>query len=316
MPGPKDYYKALDVDERADSKKIKSAYRRLARKYHPDAGGKGNEERFKEINEAYQVLSNPAKRAEYDRLRTGYANRASQNWGPGFQRVRRESSDRQETDDWSSLFEDLFADSRQWNPSSSASRTAAIPEESVAIGLEEVANGTRVEVAVQALETCPQCRGGSLDCKRCGGLGKITTPKKFDVRVPAGVEDGTVLRVGEHARVKITVRAHPRFSRQGKDLRGRLQVAVPLAAVGGEIEFKPLTGDRLTLKIPAHTNAGKVLRLRGLGLPGRGRSDARGDLLLEVELVFPEPFDEEDDRLYESLLAGHSDKGGEVYAPR
>ena len=318
MAGPKDYYKILEVDERADAKTIKSAYRRLARKYHPDVGGKGQEERFKAINEAYQVLSDPAKRAEYDRLRRGYANRASQSWGPGFHRVERERPGAGD-EEWATLFEDLFSGmGTNWSgggATANAGRSASVPEDEVSIGLEQVAQGSRVTVHVDELEPCPQCRGNTLDCARCGGLGRITVPKKFEVTIPPGVEDGTVLRVGDHARIKVKVRDHPRFVRQGRDLRGRLQVAVPVAAIGGEVEVKPLVGERMMVKIPRHTNAGKILRLRGLGLPERGKT-SRGDLLLEVELTFPLPFSEDDDRLYLELLKAHGDKGGEVYAPR
>ncbi len=318
MAGPKDYYKILEIDEHADAKTIKSAYRRMARKYHPDVAGKGQEERFKAINEAYQVLSDSEKRSEYDRLRRGYANRASKSWGPGFHRVERERSANVGSEDWTTLFDDLFGDSSHWASTAGgagAARSSAVPEDEVSIGLEQVATGSRVAVTVEELEPCSQCQGGEMDCSRCGGLGRVTVPKKFEVNIPAGIEDGTVLRIGEHARIKVKVRDHPRFGRQGKDLRGRLRVAVPLAAVGGEVEFKPLTGDQMAVKIPPHTNTGKVLRLRGLGLPERGKN-TRGDLLLEIELMFPEPFTEEDDRLYQALWKTNHDRGGEVYAPR
>ncbi len=318
MAGPKDYYKALEVDERADAKAIKAAYRRLARKYHPDVGGKGQEERFKAINEAYQVLSDPTKRSEYDRLRRGYASRNSTSWGDGFHRVEREPSPGGAADDWSSIFEDLFTSSGSFSSGTSspgASRTSDVPENEMAIGLEQVSEGSQISVTVEELESCPQCHGASLECQRCGGLGRVNVPKKFDVTIPPGIRDGTVLKVGDHARIRVKVREHPRFVRQGKNLRARLRVAVPIAAMGGEVEIKPLTGETMTIKVPPHTNAGKVLRLRGLGLPERGQP-SRGDLLLEVELMFPEPFSEEDDRLYRDLSNVHSDHGGEIYAPR
>jgi DnaJ-class molecular chaperone len=91
---------------------------------------------------------------------------------------------------------------------------------------------------------------------------------------------------------------------------------VPVAAVGGDVTIKPLIGERMTVKIPPHSNAGRVLRLRGLGLPVRGKTREKGDLLLEIELMFPEPFSEVDDRLYLELAKEHEDRGGEVYAPR
>lgn len=311
MAAPKDYYKILGVDETADAKTIKAAYRRLARKHHPDAAGKGNEEQFKAINEAYHVLSDPAKRAEYDRLRRGYAQREQAGFGTGFRRVW---NAREATDDWTNLFEDLFG---MGGDTIRTSRTEpAVPEETMTIGLEQVALGAQVTVTVQELDVCPVCRGlGSLDCSRCGGLGKVMQPKKFDVKIPPGIQDQSVLRVGTHARLRVSVRPHPRFQRQGDNLRARVAVAVPVAAVGGEIAVKPLVGEPLTVKIPPHTNAGKVLRLKGQGLPNRVNG-VRGDLLLEVELFFPEPFTDADDRLYRELLAHHVERGGEIYAPR
>ncbi len=315
MAGPKDYYKILQIDPHADETTIKRAYRKLARRYHPDVGGKGNEERFKEINEAYQVLSNRQKRAEYDRLRMGYANRASQSWGPGFRRVRTERARSQDAEDWTSLFEDLFGAGGWTSTNGTPPGATQVPEQQVSIGLEDVARGTQVTLTVESMEPCPNCRGTSVECPRCGGLGSVTAPKNFTVKIPPGVPDGAVLRVGEHARLRVAVRDHPRFVRQGKDLRGRLRVAVPLAVIGGQIAFKPLVGEQVSVKIPSHTNAGKVLRLRGLGLPERGKNE-KGDLLLEVELMFPEPFRPEDDRLYQQLLKGHHDVGGEIYAPR
>lgn len=312
MAAPKDYYKILGVDEKADEKAIKEAFRRLARQYHPDVSGKAGEEKFKEINEAYEVLSDPQKRAEYDQMRRGYAFHQARSRGPGFQRVDFDWNPR-DFADWSTLFEDLFQSdggfSHRWETHT------AQAEETVRLTLEQVATGATIPLTVNTIRECPVCHGRDRDCPRCGGLGQVAEPRRFDVKVPPGVEDGAVLRVGDYARLKVEVEPHARFKRQGDDLIGELMVSVPLAATGGELSILPLVGKPVTVTIPPHTNHGKVLRLRGLGLPRRG-SQQRGDMLLEVTLRFPEPFTAADDEHYQALRAIHHEGGGEIHAPR
>ncbi|MDA8192914.1 MAG: J domain-containing protein [Thermaerobacter sp.] len=310
MPGPKDYYKTLGVDDKADAKTIKNQFRRLARKYHPDVSGAGGEEKFKEINEAYEVLSDPKKRAEYDSLRRGFAARQARNQGSGFQRVSTDW-DSGDFSEWGHLFEDLFGGAG----GRTAARERAVPEETVQLTLEQVATGTVVALTVQDFKPCVVCHGQDPRCPRCQGAGQVAEPSRFDVTVPPGVEEGTLLRVGRHAQLKVSVLPHPRFVRQGADLRGQLMVAVPLAATGGELRVAPLLGEPVIVKIPVHTNHGKILRLKGLGLPVRGTRRV-GDLLLEVVLRFPEPFAAADDRLYQELRGQHAETGGEVRAPR
>ncbi len=314
MAAPKDYYKILEVSENADKAAIKSSYRKLARKYHPDVSGKAGEDKFKEINEAYEVLSDPKKREEYDKIRRGYANRRARSQGPGYERV---SYDGDGFGDWGNIFEDLFSQAGADGASTTRTRTRPqnVPEETVTLTLEQVAQGVSLPITVTEPGVCPVCHGSDPDCTRCGGLGQVMEAKKFTVTIPPGVEAGAVLRVGGHARLRVDIAAHPRFVRQGSNLVGRLMVPVPLAAVGGEVPVKPLVGDAVMVKIPAHTNQGKMLRLRGMGLPQHG-SGVRGDVMLEVSLRFPEPFTPEDEALYQQLLSNHAETGGEVHAPR
>lgn len=313
MAAPQDYYKILEVPETADTATIKKAYHRLARKYHPDVSGKAGEEQFKAINEAYQVLSDPKKRAEYDRLRQGYAYRQSRRQGPGFRRVERDFAT-DDWDGWGSIFEDLFSGAT--GTSAGRSSAEAPPQETVRLTLEQVATGTSVDLTVNDVSECVVCHGHDPDCPRCGGLGRVSEPKRFAVSVPPGVEDGTVLRVGPHAHLKVEVAPHPRFARQGDNLVGKLMVSVPVAAVGGEVAVAPLIGDSVVVKIPRHSNHGRILRLKGLGLPHRGKAGQRGDMLLELVLRFPEPFNPEEDALYEQIKHLHQEVGGEIHAPR
>ncbi len=311
MAAPKDYYKILEVGENADQETIKKSYRRLARKYHPDVSGKSGEDKFKEINEAYEVLSDPKKRREYDQMRVGYAHRQARSQGPGYQRVTFDDG----FDGWGSIFEDLFSQVKT-DPgfATTRTRTQQVPEETVTLTLEQVARGETIQLTVSEPQVCPVCRGMNANCSRCGGLGQVMEPKKFSVTIPPGVENGSTLRVGNHARLRVEVATHPRFVRQGNNLVGRLMVPVPLAAAGGEVPVKPLIGDVVMVKIPPHTNQGKIMRLRGWGLAQRG-TNIKGDLLLEVTLRFPEPFTAEDDQLYQKLRENHKEVGGEIHAP-
>ncbi|NMP24003.1 DnaJ C-terminal domain-containing protein [Sulfobacillus harzensis] len=309
MAAPKDYYQVLEVDEKADQATIKKAYHRLARKYHPDVSGKAGEEKFKEINEAYEALSDPKKRAEYDRLRRSYAERQSRRRGPGFERVSYDWSP-EDFEGFGSIFEDLFT-----GGGFGTRQSVEVPEEVVQLTLEQVMMGTTVNLTVNEVHPCVVCHGRDRSCPRCGGVGQVSEPRRFDVSIPPGVEDGAVLRVGEHARLKVEVAPHPRFRRQGDNLLGQLLVAVPVAAVGGDVSVQPLVGAPVMVTIPRHTNHGRVLRLKGMGLPHRGTS-IKGDMLLEVALRFPEPFNEQDDRLYHELRHQHQEVGGEIHAPR
>ncbi|MCL4496279.1 MAG: DnaJ domain-containing protein [Firmicutes bacterium] len=260
MAAPKDYYKVLEVGENADQETIKKSYRRLARKYHPDVSGKSGEDKFKDINEAYEVLSDPKKRREYDQMRLGYAQRQARSQGPGYQRVTFDD----DFAGWGSIFEDLFSQAGADSGfTTTRTRTQNVPEETVTLTLEQVARGETVQLTVSEPHVCPVCHGRNANCPRCGGLGQVTEPRKFSVTIPPGVEAGSVLRVGNYARLRVEVAPHPRFVRQGNNLVGRLMVPVPLAARGGEVPIKPLIGDTVMVKVPPHTNQGKMLRLNG-----------------------------------------------------
>lgn len=309
----KNYYQVLGIAENAEDAVIKKAFRELARKYHPDVAGAAGEEKFKEINEAYDILSDPKKRAEYDRMRRGFANREARSHGPGYDRVPHDWGNAGNTADWGSIFDDLFSN---FSGGNGAGRPeASIPEETVALTLEQVATGTELNLSIPEIQRCPVCHGTKPDCSRCGGVGQVQEHKKFAVKIPQGVADGDVIRVGEYARLKIQVSPHPRFVRQGDNLMGRLVLTVPVAAVGGQVDIAPLVGKSIALTIPPHTNYGKTMRLKGLGLPKKGGAGA-GDLLLEVALRFPEPFSAQDDALYQDLLKNHREVGGEIHAPR
>ncbi|MGQ9765895.1 MAG: DnaJ C-terminal domain-containing protein [Anaerolineae bacterium] len=292
----KDYYKILGVDRNADEKEIKKAYRRLARQYHPDMnpGDKAAEARFKEINEAHEVLSDPEKRRKYDELRQNYqrwqqagGQPGGFDWSQWMHRaqpggVRVEYGDIKDFEDlfggtgFSDFFEAIFGGmGTQTAGGVRAGRTAAAAqniEQEVEITLEEAFRGTQ--------------RIMELDGRR------------LEVKIPAGVKTGSKVRVpGEGfsaggAAVRgdvylvIKVLPHPVFERRGDDLYCEVPVDMFKALLGGEVQVPTLAGP-VVLRVPPGTQSGRTFRLAGQGMP-KLRSDQRGDLYAKVRITLPE----------------------------
>ena len=303
----KDYYKILGVERNATEKDIKRAYRQLARKYHPDVnpGDQQAEERFKEINEAYEVLSDPEKRRKYDELGANYQQwqRAGGRPGdfdwsqwfagaPGGGRVRVEYGDLGDLfgggGGFSDFFQSIFggmgargAGTQQaWG-----SMRGRDYEQPVQITLEEAFSGT-----TRLLRT---------------------DSRTLEVKIPAGVRTGSRVRVsgeggagqGGAARgdlyLVIEVLPHPRFKLEGDNLRTEVPVDIYTAVLGGEVMVPTLKG-QVMLKIPPETQGGRVFRLRGQGMPGLGGKPP-GDLYVEVKIQVPQRLSEREKQLFREL---------------
>jgi curved DNA-binding protein len=314
----KDYYKVLGVDKTADAKAIKQAYRRLARKYHPDLkpGDRTAAERFKEINEANEVLSDPEKRRRYDELGADWARYADGGFpgaGPDLGGFRGRAERAGDAGDFSEFFrtffgdlgggraragestidlEDLLGDAlggRRGAPGRGGRGARATRgydlETPVEISLEEAAQGTT--------------RGLELDGRR------------LDVKIPAGVRQGSRVRVtGEGAAgsgggargdlyLRVHVQPHPLFERRDDDLHVELPLAVWEAALGAEIEVPTLRG-KVTMKIPPETASGQTFRLPGYGVP-HVRSGGRGDQFVRVKVVVPRGLSDAERAAFEEL---------------
>lgn len=300
----RDYYATLGVAKTASAKEVKAAFRKLARKHHPDVnpGDAKAESRFKELNEAYEVLGDPEKRRKYDELGANWkayeqAQRAGADprqagapfGGGGYRQVSPEDFEEMFGGSGANPFSDFFGTffgggaATQGRGRPRGRRQPAPREHELPITLEEAATGTTRKVTLR------------------GDQGE----RHLEVRFPAGIRDGQKVRAasaGEDVFFRVRLAPHPRFEPRGDhDLMTRVPLPVPIAVVGGEIEVHPLLGARVRARVPPGTRHGAVLRLRGHGQPVLGKAGERGDLLVTLELQVPTDLTPEERRHYEAL---------------
>ena len=360
----KDYYKALGVKRGSSSDEIRKAFRRLARKYHPDVnpGDKASEDRFKNVQEAYDILSDKKKRQMYDEFGFysdagpyGAAGKGAGPGGfdfsgfdfsdftPGGARGARGQAGKESWGGFSDLFGQFFRPGESGAGPQAAARPGEDLEYTVDIGFWDAIRGSTIRLNIFRQENCRQCRGlgniasGSAQCTECGGGGQvnqtvgamkfnITCPRcqgkgelrntcsgcgssgrvgnneTVEVRIPAGAQPGSRLRVpgkgnaghlgGPSGDLYIVTRvgSHPFFERKVDDIHIQVPVTIPEAILGGKIEVPTIDG-RALLKIPPGTDSGKTFRLREKGVLNR-RSQRRGDQFVEVKIVVPSIADE------------------------
>ncbi|HEX6212188.1 MAG TPA: J domain-containing protein [Methylomirabilota bacterium] len=335
----KDYYRILGVDRNADDKAIKSAYRKLARKYHPDvAKGKDSGERFREVTEAYEVLSDPEKRRRYDTLGPDWQRYAQPPTGGGGPRV-----EHGDLGDFSEFFRTIFGDlggagggrrpgagsrldAEDWLGGFRAGGyTGARGQDvqaQVTITLEEAYRGTRKAFELQVEEPCPSCHGaGHLagkPCATCHGGGWQRGRREVDVRIPAGVRTGQKVRVsgegsgGGDLYLVVTVAPHREFERRGDDIHLTVPITAPEAALGVTLEIPTLRG-KVSMKIPAATSGGRTFRLPGYGMP-KLKGGGHGNQLVTARIVMPADLTPEERELYDKLKALRSDSPRSGYA--
>jgi molecular chaperone DnaJ len=357
----RDYYEVLGIGKNASTEEIKSAYRKLAKQYHPDVSkDKDAEEKFKELSEAYEVLIEPSKKASYDKFGHEAADKSFS--GGGFQ-----WSDFTHYSDIQDIFGrdffgrdifDVFMGGSRGDRNSAARGNDLRYD--LYISLEEAAAGIKSEIYVPRTESCPECKGSGAKtgtkakqcpacggsgqerrerstpfgrfmtvspcsrcrgegtiienpCKNCNGTGRTRTTRKITVKIPAGVDTGSHLRVpGEgdagvrggppgDLYIVIHVNPHEKFRRDGNDLLMDVELSFVQAALGAEIEVPTLTG-KAKLKIPAGTQTDTVFKLRGEGVPdlnGRGAGDEK----IRVKIVTPKSLGKREKELYDELAA-------------
>ncbi len=317
----KDFYTVLGVKRDASEKEVRSAYRKLARKHHPDVnpGDKAAEATFKGINNAYEVLSDADKRRKYDKhgdqwehadqieemQRSRGRARSSGGAGGGFQQF--------ESDDLGSVFSQFFGG----GGARTMTRRGADVQQPVEVTLEEAYTGTMRMLQLYGSEPCPTCGGGreiaGATCHTCGGYGEVQVPRRIEVKIPAGVTNGSKVRVAGEGQpgmggggkgdllLVVTLRPHPRFERRADDLHEEVDVPVTVAVLGGEVEAPTMTG-KVMLKIPPMTQNGRAFKLGGLGMPRLGK-EGRGDLYAKVRIRLPSELSDEQRGLFEELAA-------------
>ena len=340
-PEYKDYYQTLGVARTASDKEIKSAYRRLARQYHPDVNKDPKAtERFKLINEAYEVLSDPKKRSKYDQLGSDWERiEREQEFARQYQsQAGQRAGGAEGFGDFSDFFNTFFAGDRGFSGFDfegargrgvAAERGEDI-EHPFEITLEEAARGGERTIQMELPETCPTCGGSgftgerrtvrgrivmeSVTCPTCGGAGVRATRRQIQVKIPAGVIEGSRIRVkGEGRRgtaagdlyLRVHLQPHALFAAKGRDLYTPLPVLDDQAALGDEITIPSLAGGQLQLRVPAGSQAGKVFRLKGKGLPAL-KDGVAGDLYATLEIRIPQPITPPLRDLYEGIRKARS----------
>lgn len=339
----KDYYKVLGVARSASAEDIKKAFRKLARKYHPDVnpGDKKAETKFKEINEAYEVLSDSDKRKKYDTLGPNW----QEQFGPGFSERRtyqyssanggRSYFDGEaETSGFSDFFEALFGRSST-GPTTAGSRTGRTDtrrrvgdniEQPVEITLQEAYVGGSRTFSIQSTEACPICQGtGEVSgrvCTNCAGQGSISRNKRLQVKIPPGVDNGSKIRVSGEGQpgiaggprgdlfLVIAVKPDPLFERKGDDLYADVEVELVTAMLGGEVAVPVPDGRKLLLTIPPETQNDRLFRLAGKGMP-RLRGEGSGNLFARVKVILPMQLTTEERALFETLARS---RGVEIHS--
>ena len=324
----RNYYEALGVPKAASEKDIKSAYRKLARKHHPDVnqGDKSAEARFKEINAAHEVLADPEKRRKYDKYGDRWemadqieANERSRGAAGAFgHQGGGAGTFTGESGDFGSIFDNLFRRERSGPRGQPARRRGQDIEHPIEVALEEAFHGTTRTLSLTSPETCPVC-GGSGEiagavCHNCDGTGMVASAKRIEVKVPPGVKTGSRVRVAGEGRagsgggppgdlyLVVTVLANNRFERKGDDLYQEVDMPYIDAVLGGEIEVPTMTG-RVALRIPALTQNGRQIRLTGKGMPVLGSSSAKGDLFVRTRVHLPDKLSDEERTHFEALRA-------------
>ena len=348
----KDYYEVLGVDKNASDADIKSAFRKLAKKYHPDVSKEENAaEKFKEAQEAYAVLSDPEKRKQYDQF--GHSAFTNANGGfSGFEGFDFSSV--------SDIFEDLFGGmgfggARSRRASSNSPRKGADVLYSMTIDFEDAVYGTKKDIKVDVEEDCDECHGkGGFDsktcqechgsgtitseqrtmfgsflskttcpychgtgttyermCTNCHGNGKVTNRKTITITIPAGIDSENRLRVAGKGGagsnggpngdlyIEFTVRDHDFYQRSDDDIYGELPLTITEAVLGAKKEVPTLYGN-VDLTIPAGTQTGEKMRLRGKGVENVS-TKKKGDMYVITKVIMPEKLSREQKKLFEEL---------------
>lgn len=369
----KDYYSALGIEKTATHDEVKRAFRKLAHQYHPDKAG-GNEQKFKEINEAYQVLGNEQKRKQYDQFGADFQQQGGfgqgMNWDDFMRHAR--SGDfatggfSADFGDMGDILSEIFGMSGfSTGPRARRRNRGEDAEVRVDVDIAEVLTGTEKDIelyktaackrcggdgaepgagmkkcqlcagighveqlqrtflgTMRSRSTCSECRGAGVmpekECRECTGTGVTKQRSRLNVKIPAGIDDGQMIRLsgeGETAAfggstgdlyVRVHMRSHKGLQREGQDIRSDAEISSTQAALGTRVDIETIDGN-VELKVPAGIPAGKVLRLKGKGVPRLGGGE-RGDHFVTVLVKTPTKLSKREKQLFKELAQIRGEK--------
>ena len=350
-----DYYKTLGVNRNVTPQELKSAYRKLAMKYHPDRNPSPEaEEQFKKINEAYEVLSDPQKKQIYDNYGADAVNNGAGGFG-GFQSGGFGGFE----DIFSSVFSDMFGGSfgggfggakrKRARRGNDLQQKVEVTLEQAYTGVEEEVTYTRIDTCDtchgtgaeegSSTKTCPTCKGSGVvqfsqgffsmrqpctdcggqgtilehPCKMCKGSGRTKSKNTLKIKLPAGIKEGSVLRVANGGDIgtndggygdlylQVSVKPHKIFERDGDDLILNTEISYPQAVLGGEIKVQNLMKEELTVQIPKGSTDGSVILLDGQGMPDLGRANKKGAMRVVLNIKVPKKVTPRQKELLEEL---------------
>lgn len=317
-----DYYEILGLGRDASEKEIKSAYRRLARKWHPDLRPAHEKteasEQFKRVNEAYEVLKDPEKRAQYDRLGKDWQHGQDFQAPPDMDGFRFQTASGDFGGGFSDFFETLFGGAGPGRAAGGGFRTMSVRgpdlESEIELSLEEAFRGVTRALRVAGSAVCPACAGtgrsGEGFCPRCGGTGEMLSEKTLEVRIPPGVREGSRIRLkgqgGEglgggpagDLYLKVRLQPHPVFHLRGRDIESEVRLRPDQAALGSRVTVPTLDGP-VEMTVPPESGSGRKLRLKGKGFPAAGKG--RGDQYVRVVIDIPASLTGKEKALYQQL---------------
>ena len=315
----KDYYKILDISEFSTTEEIKSAYRKLARRWHPDVAGNSPDiiEHFKEINEAYEILSDNIKKADYDRARRfyNYSSSNSQKETKSYNKTSTNPNNFKETthkeEKRNSFWEDIFK-THKAKEVKSPKRGEDIYSD-VEISVFEAVSGATKVINMLQMQICPKCGGrkfvNGAKCSSCNGKGETSVYKRFKVKIPAGIKNLSRIRLAEEGEkgqnggrngdlyLTIHIRETQNYKTEGMNILKNIPIAPEVAVLGGEVTVSTLIGN-VSLKISPNTKNGQKIRLAGCGIK---QNDKVGDMIVTVEIQIPQDLTEEELELYRKL---------------
>lgn len=307
----KDYYKILDIPEFSTSEEIKSAYRKLARKWHPDVAGNTPDviSRFKDINEAYEILSNAIKKNDYDKARKFYSYGTSQKKTYDKTATTPNFKETYKSEKKSSFWDDFFVKKEEIKTPKRGEDIYSDIEISV---FEAVSGATKIINMLQT-QACPICGGrkfvNGAQCSCCKGKGETSTYKRFSVKIPAGIKDKSKIRLAEEGDkgqnggrngdlyLTVHIREPKNYKTEGLNILKTIQITPSEAVLGADITVSTIVGN-VSLKISPRTKNGQKIRLSGCGIR---QNNKIGDMIVTVEIQIPQDLTQEEIDLYKKL---------------